>query len=600
MKKVCLVWSALIWLCIGPFAHAETLLMHIDEIRPGMKGIGKTVFAGTTIEEFDVEVLAVLKNETPQGDTIMARISGGSLPIEKVGVVGGMSGSPIYIDGKLIGALAYTTIFGQEPMIAGITPIHEMLADASRSASGQQMASTPLLKPSDSSVSLSSYGQIVPIKTPLVVSGIDSRALSAMQEQLSPFHIVPVQGGSASQIIMENPPELQPGAAIGVQLIRGDMNASTIGTVTYRDQDKIIAFGHPMFWAGDVNLPMTSAYVHFVWSNQIMPSKIASPLESVGTITQDRRTGISGFLGPTPSMVPLTVNVRSQGEQMIEKQYEFEVMEHPLFTSMFMSIAGLNSILASESITGKATVQTRTTIALRGYPPIILENVMTGNQDLIAPVLSALAPINFLLNNSFTPTSLEKVTMEVSIEPVIRAAEIIGLRIEDNVVRPGEDVEVAVSLRLYGEDTITITEQITIPENLHQEQIQLLACDVKFTNLLEAARATGKFQPQNLDQLIALLNEQVGPNHLVLSLLQLRPGFVVQGQELPSPPLSMMTLMGSTKRQTGKTSLTRGQILLREHIPTQYVLSGCTMLELFVDHNGDPMHDGMSNNENSN
>jgi hypothetical protein len=214
----------------------------------------------------------------------------------------------------------------------------------------------------------------------------------------------------------------------------------------------------------------------------------------------------------------------------------------------------------------------------------VIEEMFTGNQDILGAVFKTFMPLGMLMNNRFTPVSLEQVSLEITIKNAIQQAEIVGVRIQDNIVRPGEVVEATISLRPYGKKLITVTKRITIPEDIQQEKLQLLVCDVNITNLVETARARAKFRPQSLNQLIKLLGEQVSQNHIVMSLLQLKPGMVVQGQELPSPPVSMMTLMGTTKRYAGKNSLTRGRILVREEVSTQYIVSGCAMLELIVNH----------------
>jgi hypothetical protein len=427
---------------------------------------------------------------------------------------------------------------------------------------------------------------IAPIQTPLVVSGADSRLLSFMDEHLAPFNMFPVQGGAVSEEIAQNADtELKPGSAIGIQLMRGDMNASAVGTLTYHGDDgKVVAFGHPMFSAGNVSLPLTSAYVHLIVSNYLFPFKVASSLKTVGTITQDRRTGISGWLGPEPQMVPLDITVRHDGEEAAERYYYFEVIDHPLLVPLLMSSAGIDSLLATESEIGDATVRTRMTIKLKDRPPLEVEDIFTGNRALQESVLKTFTPLRLLMNNNFTPVALEEVSLEMTIKNTIQQAEIVGVRIQDNIVRPGDVVEAAISLQPYGKERTIITKRITIPEDLQQEKIQLLICDVNITNLVEVARATAKFRPQNLDQLIALLEEQVSQNHIVMSLLQLKPGMVVQGQELPSPPVSMLSLMETTKRYSGQNSLTRGRILVREDVPTQYIVSGCEVLELTVNH----------------
>jgi hypothetical protein len=572
----CLFLASIVWAEPPP-------LMPIDDIQPGMKGIGKTVFAGTKIETFDVEILGVLKNQSPHGDAIMAKVSGGPLPLEKYGVIAGMSGSPIYIDGKLIGALAFTFPYPKETMIAGITPIHEMLNDANRPVSNLALAPQAAANNGLADPALQAFN-FAPIQTPLMVSGADQRVLALMKEQLAAFNMFPIPTGNVSKASAQQADtDLQPGSAIGIPLIRGDMDISAVGTVTYRDNEKILAFGHPMFFAGNVQFPMSSAYVHLIVPNQINSFKLASPLETVGTITQDRRSGISGVLGVTPRMIPLNVTVKTDGDQTAGKQYVFDVIDLPLFLPFLMNMAGAEALLTTENMVGDITVRTHTTLTLKDRPPLVLDDLFTGNSNSSAAIMKAFTPLGVLMGNAFEPVSLERVSLEMTVKDVIEFAEITGVRVQDNLVQPGEAVEATISLRPYGKDLTTITETITIPEDLQSERILLFVSDVNINNMFEFSRAAATFQPQSLNQLIDLLGRQVGRNHVMLSLFQPKPGAVVQGQELPSPPVSMMALIGSTKR-AGKNAMTQGRVLLRQNVPTPYVVSGYAMLELVVDH----------------
>jgi hypothetical protein len=586
---------------VGAFlATAENIeLMSVDDIHAGMKGVGKTVFSGTTIEEFDVEILGVLKNSTPRGDVIMAKLSGGPLPLEKFGIIAGMSGSPVYIDGKLIGAVAFGPIFPKEPMIAGITPIHEMISEAAHPAPEIKMASAPAkvarmasAKPQGANLAGPSGSNLVPLQTPLFISGVDQQVLSMLQNQFAAFGMFPMQGGSVSkQLAQKESAELKPGSAMGIQLIRGDMDACAVGTLTYRDNDNVIAFGHPMFSAGNVNFPLVSAYVHFVMSNQISPFKVSSPLATIGAITQDRRTGVSGALGLSSPMIPLKVTVASDREPNAVKSYAFEVIDHPLFLTLLMNAAGMEALVATENALGDATIQISTRIALKDHAPLTVEETFTGNQNLVAGVAEAFTPLNALMANNFAPVNVEEVSLAINVTHVIQYAEITGVHIPDNVVRPGETIEATVSLTPYGKEPTTVTGQITIPEDLQQEKVQLVVCDATANNTIETARAAAKFQPQSLDQLIKLLGEHVSQNRIILSLFQLRPGVVMQGQELPAPPISMMTLVGNTRRSSGQDNLTRGRILRREEISTPYIVSGVLALELTIDHSARPQVD---------
>ena len=576
--KSILLWSLLVCAAGVPAFGAAIPLMPVDDIHTGMKGIGKSVFFGTTIEEFDVEILDVIRDRGPGNDAIMARVTGGQdgRPLEETGVLGGMSGSPIYIDGKLIGALAFAPALFAKDTIVGITPIHEMLRDAKRAQ--------PTAESQQEQVRIAGSGRFHQILTPLVVSGVDQQILDFMQAQLSPWHMMPVQGGSDSHIADEDlDTDLQPGSAVGVQLIRGDMNMSGIGTVTYRDKNTIIAFGHPMFFAGDVNLPMTAAYVHLTMPTYDKSFKMASSTEVVGTITQDRQTGISGQIGLLPRMLPLDVSVHSDSASIAEHDYHFEIADHRLFSSLFMKIAGFYSLLTTEKTMGDLTIQTRLTVEFDDASPLVTEEHFSGSFGPIPAILGAFAPLDMLLNNRLEAVSLAKVRLEMDLKSALTSAEIVGVRVRDHIVHPGEDLETTITLRPYGQEDRSITGHLNIPEDIPQGALQLLACDANMTSGFEMIRAQAKFQPRTIEQLKERLQEHISRNTLVLSLFQMKPGAIVQGQELPSPPVSMMSLIGSSRRYAGKNSLTRGSIIARQMIATQYNLSGCTILPLLVD-----------------
>jgi hypothetical protein len=286
-------------------------------------------------------------------------------------------------------------------------------------------------------------------------------------------------------------------------------------------------------------------------------------------------------------MIPLEISLKYVDDQLPGKTYAFEVINHPTFTPMLLGTAGVNALLAAEGPLEKATVSTQATLELRDYPAVVLENVATGEQELLMAVLRAFAPLETLLNNPFTPVALERASLNMTVSHEIQAAELVGARIETDVVRAGEVLEVMLDVRPYdGQGIETIVEQITVPEVLQDELVQLMICDAATTTMIEVGRATGKFQPQNVEQLITLLNEQIRQDQIVLSLLQIKPGLVVEGRELPSPPLSMLKLMATARRSSTNTSLTRGRLLLQKRIPTPYVISGCTSLGLRVDHSG--------------
>lgn len=319
---------------VAPAATDSQRYMFIDEVKPGMKGYGLTVFSGTKIERFDAEVLSILYGTDPRSNLILVRISGG--PIERAGVIAGMSGSPIYMDGRIIGALAYSWTFSKEP-IAGITPIDEMLRifdfeqrsggraavgrEETGSAGWAQGASLSVALP----VTMSESVVMRPVMTPMVFSGFSNEAMEFFRPQLEGWGIIPVVGGSFSERLAETDAPFEEGAAVGVQLVRGDMSATAIGTLTVKENGKVLAFGHPFMLSGPVDFPMTTAYVHTILPNLVVSTKVGSPLKPVGTLTQDRRTGVAGVLGGSSKMVPLTLRVKGAGGDQVQT-FNFEIV----------------------------------------------------------------------------------------------------------------------------------------------------------------------------------------------------------------------------------------------------------------------------------
>src|SRR2546425_2757995 len=349
-------------------AAQSTTFMSADEVRPGMRGVGKTVFQGTKVEEFNVELLGVLKNFAPKQDMILARLSGG--PLSRTGVIAGMSGSPVYVDGKLLGAVAFSFPYATEP-IAGIQPIQQMLnlldqnsgavSSPRRASSGgfpaesptafiysqfrKLEAGTPLyqLMLPQSLLASSPFGtaassaSLTRIQTPLFVSGASEAALQQFAAFFSAFGFAPMQGGGSGSAAasLAGPAKIEPGSSINVELIRGDISWSANGTVTYVDGNKVYAFGHPNLTAGPTDVPMSAGYVISLLPNLQNSFKLAVPLNLVGAFQQDRATGIAGTLGATSKMIPVNVSVKSSLNAT--NRYKFEVASDRFLTAPLMN-----------------------------------------------------------------------------------------------------------------------------------------------------------------------------------------------------------------------------------------------------------------------
>ena len=406
--------------------------MPLSEIKPGMKGVGRTVFEGDKVEEFQAEILGVLENIAPKQSAILAKLSGG--PLERTGVMGGMSGSPIYIDGKMIGAVAFSFPFSKEA-IAGITPIQQMVnifdkpsdpiridpikIDVSVVAPFRAVGFTPSLDFSSlnplgqrtfsvSSQSTSSEpnlqaftGQFFNyIDTPISLSGFTPRAAQLFKEtfQRLGMPVIPAGGmtvGSGSNQLARNTDDIQPGSALAVQLIRGDLGvgASATGTVTYRENDKVYAFGHPWLSVGPVQLPFSKAKVISLLPNLNNSFKIAVPTELAGAITQDRSQGLYGVVGVMPKLIPLTINLKSSRNKL--ETYKFEVVNDRFLTPFLMNFTVFNTITSNERAMGEATLQVSGKISVKGQPEVKFENrtCFTGALVLGDSVLMGAIPM---------------------------------------------------------------------------------------------------------------------------------------------------------------------------------------------------------------
>ena len=323
--------------------------MDPDQLKPGMKGVGKTVFQGMKVEEFGVEILGVLKKWRPDGDLILAKLSGG--PLEKTGVIAGMSGSPVYIQGKLIGAIAYAWPFATQPIV-GITPIGEMLEIPREGgewgeASPQKMGGTYSLSP---------------LVTPVMLSGFSPQVLEEMVPFLKGLGCFPLQAEGQGMEGQDVRP--QPGSAIGVQLVRGDAEAIAVGTLTYMDGDRVYAFGHSFLNAGGVDFPFTGVYVHSILPSQVISFRFTSSAAPWGRISQDTEAGISGFFKARAKLIPLKISISSAGPV---RDYRFEIVDHKMLSSLFFRWASLN-VLLSRLGNREATLRVSSLISLKGYP----------------------------------------------------------------------------------------------------------------------------------------------------------------------------------------------------------------------------------------
>lgn len=565
---ICGFLLSLLLLAISLPLRADDGFMEVDELEPGMRGVGKTVFSGTKVEDFDVEILGVLENVWPEEDLILVRLEGG--PLEKTGVISGMSGSPIYIEGNLIGALAYAWPFSREA-IAGVTPIKDMLSvweveeDIMR-----RDASMSWNQPMTVEGGLGAF-TFTPLPSPLTLSGFDSQVIREMKPTLNQFGFLITQGGGGVAREKEEVP-LVPGAAVGVSLVQGDLSVVAFGTLTYRRGGKILALGHPLLFGGTTDLPLSGAYIHALMPSQVISFKLSSATRTVGRISQDRRAAIAGEVGNFARMIPFEVRLKGAGAV---KNYNFEIIHNRLLTPLLLRGIASSVILTRARQVGETSFCSSLTIYLKGEESLTIENSHSHPASVLQSVRELTDPLHLLIENTFEEVEIERVSLEVDIKETRKTAKILGLRLNKNKVRPGEEVEVTLILKSFEEDLTLKAVQLTLPEDTPEGKLIITVSDARTANEEEGKRVPPKLQPRNLDQLIRLMEELDRNNEIIIRLVLPQRGAVIAGEELPALPGSVLAIMKASP-EVGWGNITEATNLIEKKLPTPWVISPAT------------------------
>jgi hypothetical protein len=590
-----------------PSQASET--MPLDAIRPGMVGVGRTVFEGTRIEEFRVQVLAVLHNIAPDQTMILARLEGG--PLERTGVIAGMSGSPVFIDGKLIGAVSYGFPFSKET-IAGITPIAEMVrateTSAPRSASARfrvdpnaaafgwpadasslsallrrpLRALAPGPAPGAGPLPASLLGQsLLPLSLPLVLSGFAPESFEWARTLFGGLGFSPVLGPGGGPPPEGTIPDLEPGSAVGISLIEGDLDMSVTGTVTEIRDGRVYAFGHPFYNLGPTQFPMKKAYVYSVFPSLYQSFKISAAFDAVGTMDQDRTTAISGRLGKSPHMIPVEVRLATSRGQ--ERQFSFRMVDDELFTPVLTYIALLSTLQSSERSYGTSTIQLQAELQLSGGREVRLADLFTDEQPAAQAASLVAAPIAYLLGNQFERVNLEKVVITASCFESVHSASLQRAWLEPTgPLRPGSTVPLRLELRGYRGEMTSESIPVTIPANAQPGTYQLLVADAPAITALDQRELRQPFTPRDLDQLLRAINGLRRNDHVYARLLHGDSGAVVSGEYLPSLPPSALAVLGTGGSPSGPAAF-RSTAVWSFDLPTTYAFSGSRTLSLTVE-----------------
>lgn len=534
-----------------------------------MEGEARTVFHGTKPESFKIRVISVVRHYLPHQDIVL--IEAEDPRVKHTGIAAGMSGSPVYIKGKLMGAIAYGFSSAKDPL-AGVTPIEAMLSQADRVGKPGINANVMMSSVASFSAPFSGLPQMVPLTIPLAISGMPESVLQFLQRDLADEHILPMRGGGGGQA-MANQVQLIPGAAMGAALVRGDLTATAVGTLTCINGHRVHAFGHPLFGAGQVDVPMVSAEVHAIIPSLVSSIKLASPIREVGRITDDLKNGIVGELSGQAKMVPLQMQFTSNQQPL--RPFSVEIVRHrrllPLLATAVISTALAEAF--PDQVNAVADVITR--ISVQGHEPIQLRDQFVANEGF-APRTLAMAHgprvLGELLGNPFAPVTILRIDMTVHLTHRAETTEIVALSLPGDHVRPGHPLPLRVTLRPYGGKEFIRTLPIPILLELAGRTVKIEVASGSFVKPQVA-------KPENLEGFMANLRAFYPSSSIVVSMASADMGTDLRGKVLRNLPNSAIdTLRPSQSARSTSTF----KVVEQTAFPSKQVISGRMELSLFV------------------
>ncbi len=559
----------------------------LRDVHPGLHGVGRTVFAGNRIEEFQVEILGVLENLTPKQTIILGKLSGG--PLADTGVLQGMSGSPVYIDGKLLGAIALGFPFSKQP-IAGITPIEQMLADtASSTTPGGSRVPSPAA-PSGAPALSSSFGNLTNISTPLALSGFSPRTLQAFASDFRRLGFEPQQGISAG-----TPPSPQytgtvaPGSMISVELLTGDMVISADGTVTYVNGKRVYAFGHRFLNGGSTEMPFARSEVVALLPTLNTSTKLSAAREWVGTMLSDRSSAIAGEIGRPARMIPVTVSVHSP--ETGAHDYHFQVVNDRLLTPFITQAALFSTLDVTERTLGAGTLRLHGRVDFEGnLPPLVVQDIFVSDSGLAQQVSNdAVVTLGFVLGAGFKSVHVKNVAF--TLEPVEskRQLHIAQVWASAHESHPGDAVQITILLE--GENGLELTRTATyqIPIGAPLGPLNFTISDAANLNAPDfAGLAQSAFRKP--EQLIDVINRFRGSDAAYVRIWRQEPSFTISGPlpggDLTDPPPSVMLVLAdpsASATSNAALTLTRGSEITELKLPVNdYVVTGSRTIQVDI------------------
>lgn len=580
-----------------------------------MRGLGRTVFSGDQAEEFQVEVLDIIRNFYPKKDVILVRLNGER--VEATGVASGMSGSPVYIDNKLIGALALRFGIFSKEAIGGVVPIEDMLKIVRQEQYHDQELGPQALSGGSNTyveaalwrehefdwqtiVSQFSHRLIQPslsqwqaIECPLVFSGFNSAVVEKFAPLFATLGFRPVLGSGNASIAGDSrsPNDITPGSAISTVIIHGDMGINATGTVTWMDQNNILAFGHSLFNLGPLNLPLASTRILATPPSMMATEKMPQAMQIIGRMTQDRLTGIYGTLGEFSPTVP--VEVKFTSPWLDQQSFHFEYTPDPMLkviTPLYLNIAIINAVVSAQQSGSSNSIELKAQLYLKNQQVIEIEDFYSssgrlGNMNPFGNITAASNQVALIMGaltvNDFQSAAIEKMTLNFNLIPGRKVLNIKNIWNDKTSVSPGDKINLTIFLQPVGEPEQRIYQTLEIPENVTGNRLSVVVGSGDDINSLDYRSNPQRLIPQSYAHLQQLIKKRRKNNILYIQLRGYDTGVLVDGQELPSLPRSIYSIMDSRNSANRKTRVS-DRVLLEHQIPLDYQIEGSKVGFLFI------------------
>lgn len=555
-------------------------LMPLEEVKPGMEGEWRTVMSGTEVETFPLRVIGIAEHFIGPNESVIICEAIDDRNILS-GPVAGMSGSPVFIDGKLVGAYAYGYTWPKEQAIIGVTPIHNMLPvledrGGEVAASGSINSYWKSVEPASRSRLNDFQTVLQPLPAPLIAAGISDRTLEAFSETLDELGVKVMNGpgGSASS---ELTGEIEAGSAVAAVLMHGDFSFGATGTVTHVEGDQLLAFGHPFFQWGSVEMPLAQAEVLTIVRSMPSSFKLSNTGDFVGRVYQDRLTGIAAELGPISPMSDLSISVSYPDFE--DKTFSAKMFRHPRLSPVVGAMATMEALQGGIEYSEEQTLRIKTKIHVDGYDPVEVTDIFSGAGVAASAAFQQMAIHQLLTDNTFESPVVESLEVEIEARPVTDITYLEAVYLHEEKVSAGGSVNLTLQMKTHQGERFSKQVSFVLPEEIRKERVEVLVADAIAVDQVEFE---GFYTATKFEHLLKRIEELKSRDHIYIKLMRRSPGISLEGQHLAGlPPSTLMLLKNAKGLKIDKDTSKQSGFEMR--IPVDSEFRGSALLPLTVE-----------------